>query len=408
MRQREVQQSLKKVIARKESCNARTGSGACLPQPPAKSGPQSSSALIGLLCRPTVTTRPTTSPPGRRAEATSACTKSQRTLAAAGDDTCASREHSGSADGQPTSTPSTTAAPSWQECPLCQQPIPSHDLQRHINAELDGMMSASTSSHPAAGASLSLQASARSTHLQEAAKAEQRPGEAEPAGSRSSALPHSSVERWNSTTGSGLPPGMQSLGSCSNRGATKRQQHSSQQAQRLVDRGVPSDPSTGRPLAHTSMNILDRQLAPAAHGSNLRQGHSGMVVSAEACRRQCSREDSEMTGARSGAAQSGPGHDALQGRKRPKNRLKPPLPSAKVLILGAGKLDQQRNPDLKRVKPRASRVQPGRAASASFDHYQNGHGFWDSSMLGLDGAENLGTHMWEGFGTATWSGLGPP
>ena len=32
----------------------------------------------------------------------------------------------------------------------------------------------------------------------------------------------------------------------------------------------------------------------------------------------------------------------------------------------------------------------------------------DSSMLGLDGVENLGTHMWEGAGTAAWSGLGPP
>jgi hypothetical protein len=32
----------------------------------------------------------------------------------------------------------------------------------------------------------------------------------------------------------------------------------------------------------------------------------------------------------------------------------------------------------------------------------------DSSMLGLDGTESMGAHMWEGMGTATWSGLGPP
>ncbi len=47
-----------------------------------------------------------------------------------------------------------------------------------------------------------------------------------------------------------------------------------------------------------------------------------------------------------------------------------------VLILGAGKIDQQRNPELKMVKASASRGQPGRAALGSFDHYHNGNGFW--------------------------------
>ncbi|CAL8471214.1 g10756 [Coccomyxa elongata] len=154
--------------------------------------------------------------------------------------------------------------------------------------------------------------------------------------------------------------------------------------------------------------MLHRQPAAAMHDSNLRRGDSGVVASAEACGQQCSRRDLGATGARSGVAQSGQAQDALQGRKRLDKRPELRPPPAKVLILGAGKVDQQRIPELKRVKARASRGQPGRAALGSFDHYHTGNGFWDSSMLGLDGAENLGTHMWEGLGTATWNGLGPP
>ncbi len=309
-------------------CECSTNSGAYLP---ANSGPQSSSALIGLLCRPGLTTQPTRSPPGSEAEATSACPNSHKTLTGERKNTCANSRHSGSADGQNTSRLNTTAAPSWQECPLCQQPVPIHDLKRHINAELDGIMSAGTSSQPADGTSCSLQASARLAHLHEVAVIEQGTGEAKPVGSRSSSLPHTSAERRNSTTGRGLPPKTQGLGSCSNRGAPKTQQHDSQQAQRHADRGVPdrSGPSTGRPFGHMSTNILGRQSGTAAHDSTLRQGHSGMV---EACKLQSSREATGRTGATSGAAQSGPAQDALKGSKRRNSRPKPPLPPAKVRL----------------------------------------------------------------------------
>ncbi|KAK9918151.1 hypothetical protein WJX75_001715 [Coccomyxa subellipsoidea] len=75
-----------------------------------------------------------------------------------------------------------------------------------------------------------------------------------------------------------------------------------------------------------------------------------------------------------------------------------------VLVLGGDQRDQQQNLQW-RGKARGGKQVAG---AASFDHYHTGHGFWDSSMLGLDGTESMGAHMWEGMGTATWSGLGPP
>ncbi len=162
--------------------------------------------------------------------------------------------------------------------------------------------------------------------------AEQQIGEVKTAGSRSASLAYSTGERWNSATHRGLPPGLQSLGSCSGRGGPERQQHGSQRAQRHADRGVPGNPGTDRPSGYTKTAIVHRQPAAAMHDSNLRRGDSCVVASAEACGQQCSRRDLGATGARSGVAQSGQAQDALQGRKRLDKRPELRPPPAKVLL----------------------------------------------------------------------------
>ncbi len=105
------------------------------------SSAQSSSALIGLLCSSGSTPKIPTPQACSNDAASGATDQPKSALPVEHSRPTASRERQSSSRGTAATRAQETAAEgSLQQCPLCQQLLPTHALQEHIKRELDGIL----------------------------------------------------------------------------------------------------------------------------------------------------------------------------------------------------------------------------------------------------------------------------
>jgi hypothetical protein len=292
--------------------------------------PQSSSALIGLLCRSSNPPR-IPIPPGSKVEAGA---PNISKLPAVQPSPVVGSKHSSSNESiANTRASNTSAQATMQECPLCQKLVQSGDLQRHINEELDNIMaSAGDSQMMLCSTALGLHASSRPSGRCQATTLRQ----AAPAGPARQPLPYSN--RGSSVAQGSGSPGLACSGASSGRASIVTEQHGSEQADRGKGR------KGGQYQSSEACGAEDRGLkrpfgAPAPHDINRQQGRCAALSSMSRAGKQsdqqeASRRNAERPGADSGAGCRGTHKTAGRGRKQPQwpeDRQKAAAPSAKVV-----------------------------------------------------------------------------
>lgn len=295
--------------------------------------PQSSSALIGLLCRSSNPPRIPIPLPGSKVEAGA---PNGSGLVAVQPSYVVGSKHSSSNESiTDTRAPSTSAQAVMQECPLCQKLVRSGDLQGHINEELDNIMaSAGDSQMMLCSTALGSHAVSRpSGRCQATAWRQAAPG----AGPARQPLPHSSRES-NVAQGSAFR-GLACSGASSGRASIVTDQHGSEQAD--WGKGRKSGQYQSREARGTEDRGLKRPFGAAApHDINHQRGCCAALSSStsragkQIDQQEASRRRAEQPGADSGAGCRGPRKTAGRGRnqpQRPEDRRKAAAPSAKVV-----------------------------------------------------------------------------